>query len=131
LAAGMLDNLWRVRSASVAVASATGAQFRIESEPPDHSSPLYGITKWGGNIVRTLAEGMTRELGLLGVASGGLASVLVPLSAGGPTATGGGTVHETHIHLTYSGKMPSDENDLVALLEQLSPFIDGRLRTDN
>jgi hypothetical protein len=36
--------------------------------------------------------------------------------------------HETHIHLTYAGEMPDEPEDLVALLRQVAPFVDGRLR---
>jgi phage-related protein len=44
-----------------------------------------------------------------------------------PLDKGYGT-HETHIHLTYSGEMPDEPEDLVALLRQVAPFVDGRLR---
>jgi hypothetical protein len=35
---------------------------------------------------------------------------------------------ETHIHLTYAGEPPEEPRDLVALLLQVAPFVDGRLR---
>jgi hypothetical protein len=44
-----------------------------------------------------------------------------------PLDKGYGT-HETHIHLTYAGDMPDEPEDLVALLRQVAPFVDGRLR---
>jgi hypothetical protein len=35
------------------------------SEPKDPNSPFRGITGWGGNIIRTLADGMLRDTGVL------------------------------------------------------------------
>jgi hypothetical protein len=44
-----------------------------------------------------------------------------------PLSKGLGTT-ETHIHLTYAGEPPEEPRDLVALLLQVAPFVDGRLR---
>jgi phage-related protein len=44
-----------------------------------------------------------------------------------PLSKGFGT-YETHIHLTYAGEPADEPEDLVALLRQVAPFIDGRLR---
>jgi hypothetical protein len=44
-----------------------------------------------------------------------------------PLSKGFGTT-ETHIHLTYAGEPPEEPRDLVALLLQVAPFVDGRLR---
>jgi hypothetical protein len=68
------------------------------------------------------------------LAEGGIvtAPTLAVIGERGPEAVvpldkGYGT-HETHIHLTYSGEMPDEPEDLVALLRQVAPFVDGRLR---
>jgi hypothetical protein len=78
LASGMNASQYLVRGASRDLASATGQAITIESEPPDHSSPLYGITQWGGNIVKTLAEGIYDELGTGAAAARALAGALSP-----------------------------------------------------
>jgi hypothetical protein len=78
LASGMNASQYLVRNASYGLASATGQAITIRSEPPDHSSPLYGITQWGGNIVKTLAEGIYGELGTGAAASRALAGALSP-----------------------------------------------------
>jgi hypothetical protein len=78
LASGMNASQYLVRNASYGLASATGQAITIRSEPPDHSSPLYGITQWGGNIVKTLAEGIYDELGTGAAASRALAGALSP-----------------------------------------------------
>jgi hypothetical protein len=82
------------------------SQARIESEPPDHTSPLYGITKWGGNIVQTIADGIYGNLGVGTAAAGALAGSLVPSlgSAGamgmGVSAMpmGGGNTYVLHVN---------------------------------
>ena len=68
------------------------------------------------------------------LAAGGIVTspTLAVIGERGPEAVvpldkGYGT-HETHIHLTYSGEMPDEPEDLVALLRQVAPFVDGRLR---
>jgi hypothetical protein len=78
LASGMNASQYLVRGASRDLASATGQAITIRSEPPDHSSPLYGITQWGGNIVKTLAEGIYGELGTGAAAARALAGALSP-----------------------------------------------------
>jgi hypothetical protein len=78
LASGMNASQYLVRNASYSLASATGQAITIRSEPPDRNSPLYGITQWGGNIVKTLAEGIYGELGTGAAASRALAGALSP-----------------------------------------------------
>lgn len=68
---------WLNRAAS-SVASVTARKLTIHSEPPDHSSALYGVTKWGGNIVKTIAGDMMANLRVGDAAAAALASVLVP-----------------------------------------------------
>ena len=65
------------------LASGVRAEIAIESEPEAPDSPLRGITKWGGNFVRTYVEGMVRELGLAESAADLLGTALTP-APGGP-----------------------------------------------
>ena len=76
-----------------ATANAVGGRIRrplaIFSEPEDPSSPLAGITKWGGNIAKTIAGGMLHDEGVLQHAAARLASdvrnaLASPLAAAGP-----------------------------------------------
>lgn len=85
-----------VRDAAGNLARATRNQIGINSEPEDPSSPLHGITKWGGNIVKTIAEGIYGELGTGSAAAAALAGALVP-SVGAPGGMVGGTAGGTTI----------------------------------
>ena len=109
LARGMDAAEQRVRDASVRMSSATGSAIRIESEPPDHRSGLYGITTWGENIGNTLAAGMDRSLGTVSGASLALSHALVPsvaLSDGSGGTSGRGAVeYHYHAHLTVQGDL--------------------------
>lgn len=78
LAAGIVNNLGVVRDASRQLAAGMRAPVAIESEPEDHSSPLYGHMKWGGNFVRDLIHSMLGEVGGLRGAAGTVAGALVP-----------------------------------------------------
>ena len=44
-----------------------------------------------------------------------------------PLGQGGMGEYHTHIHVDYYGEPPDSEDSLVDLLEQVAPFIDGRL----
>jgi hypothetical protein len=48
------------------------------SEPKDPLSPFRGITNWGGNIVKMIAEGMDGQLGTASASARALAGALVP-----------------------------------------------------
>jgi hypothetical protein len=104
-AAGIVNKLGVVRDASRQLAQGVTSQARIESEPPDHTSPLYGITKWGGNIVQTIADGIYGNLGAATGASAAMAGALVP-SLGGGAAMGmgvsampmGGNTYVLHVN---------------------------------
>ncbi len=133
LANGIYSVVPVVRTAAGALANAVRGQAGILSEPKDHSSPLYGITKWGGNIVKTIAEGMTGELGVGKAAAAALASSLSPgaigsdvrsasSSAGGALSTGG-TVTNLTIVLQNHGDPILDEKDILETLQLLTPFI--------
>jgi hypothetical protein len=86
----------------------------IESEPKDHSSPLYGITKWGASFVKTYARGIAGSLGLATTAARALGGALVPSlvsSIATPRASpgvGGGIT----INLTVQGDLRADERTL-------------------
>lgn len=106
LASGMNNGYGMVLNAAGNLAAATRGQIAIESEPPSPDSPLRGITKWGGNIVKTIAEGITSELGTGTRAASLLAGSLVPgfgVGAGPslasvPTAiAGGGNTYNVHL----------------------------------
>lgn len=77
-ASGLNRGYGYVVDAAGNLGGAVRGQIGIESEPPDPNSPLRGITKWGGNIVKTIAGGMMGELGQGRSAAGALASSLVP-----------------------------------------------------
>jgi hypothetical protein len=135
LAAGIVNSLGVVHDASRSLAQGVASQVRIESEPPDPNSPLAGITRWGYNIARTLQEGMERGVGLVTTGSATLAAAITPGTLqgvsgalSGTEATAGAGGYHTHIHLTYSGEMPDSPEDLTRLLQEVAPFIDGRLR---
>jgi hypothetical protein len=91
VAAGMWDSMHLISNAAYAMANTVSRQVRIESEPPDHSSPLYGHMKWGGNFVRDIAGDILDTLGTGSAAAGALAGALVPnfgVSGGMPLAGG-------------------------------------------
>jgi hypothetical protein len=104
-AAGIVNKLGVVRDASRQLAQGVSSQARIESEPPDHTSPLYGITKWGGNIVQTIADGIYGNLGAATGAAGAMAGALVPsLGSAGAMGMGvsamptGGNTYVLHVN---------------------------------
>lgn len=136
-AAGMVAAYGWVRDAAGGLAAATRNQIGIESEPRDPSSPLHGITKWGANIARTLAEGMDAGIGTVTSASQRLAGAVVQPAVATPRpqrAAGvlggivGGTVTNV-FNLTFTGQAPDarNEREIVAALQRLAPFIDGKL----
>ena len=47
-----------------------------------------------------------------------------------PLGQGVGEYH-THIHLEFTGEPPEDDTELLDVLRQAAPFIDGRLRLSN
>lgn len=138
-AEGMNAAYGYVRTAAGNLAAATRNQIGINSEPEDPRSPLYGITKWGLNIARTLAAGMESGVGVVSSAAARLAGAVVspaaPVvsqprpqrSAAIVGAMTGSSV--TNINLTFTGDPPDsrDERELVATLQRLAPFIDGRM----
>jgi hypothetical protein len=115
---GMIDKVGAVKDAAGNVAAAAEGQLRIESEPPAWDSPLRGITRWGGNLVRTYADGMRNARAYLALAAqeaaatagfgvrGGqlaLAGTTGPLAASqGLTAAAGGGAGAVTVQFTYA-----------------------------
>lgn len=138
-AAGVVNSLGLVRDAGRQLGGALANQVRIESEPPDHTSPLYGITKWGGNIAKTYAAGILRELGAVSSASralagavglGGLAGIgsMRPSGVASNAGTSGGTVINNY-YFQWEGEGPKARNEaeIIANLQRLSPLVGGKL----
>lgn len=129
-AAGIVNNLGVVRDAGRQLAQGVASQARIESEPPDHSSPLYGITKWGGNIVKTIAAGITGELGTGTSAAAALAGSLVPSIGASGAASAGGSINGAAVknyNLTVHGKEPvvSSAQEILREMTRLESFDRG------
>lgn len=78
IASGMWASMPLISAAANEMASKVYQVAAINSEPPDRSSPLYGITKWGGNMVKTIAGGIYGALGRGEDAASALASAMVP-----------------------------------------------------
>jgi phage-related protein len=96
----------------------------IQITVPSVDIPLVG--KVGGFTIGLpdlpqLAEGGIVSAPTLAIIGERGPEAVVPLSKGFGTT-------ETHIHLTYAGEPPEEPRDLVALLLQVAPFVDGRLR---
>ena len=123
-AAGIVNNLGLVHDAGRQLAQGVGSQVRIESEPPDHRSPLYGITKWGGNIVKTIAEGIYGQLSTGTAAANALAGSLIPsMPVGTPLAAG--VAGETRVYQLYvdgKEKVVGGATDVLSAWEQMEGF---------
>jgi hypothetical protein len=130
-ASGIVNNLGVVADAGRQLARNAAGDFTIESEPPNHDSPLYGITKWGGNIVKTMAQGIYGELGTASSAAGALAGALVPSLAGGAMGYGGGVAASQtinyNLHVSGVPKQVRSPEEMVEELLALSAFSEGRL----
>ncbi len=95
MANGIYSVIPVVKDAAGNLANAVRGQIGIRSEPQEADSPLRGITQWGGNIVKTIAEGIYGELGTGSAAASALAGALVPsvsMPALGAGAAGIGTI---------------------------------------
>jgi hypothetical protein len=132
LAGGIYDYAALPGQAAGYAATKIRNQIQIRSEPPDHTSPLYGITKWGGNMVKTIAEGIYGELGTGSAAAGALAGALVPSLGGGAMSYGapmttaqGGNTYVLHVNgVPYTVGSPEEA---VAQLVELGVMTEGRL----
>ena len=86
-ARGIADSGGLVTDATRGILTPTGAAMEIRSEPKDHNSPLYGITKWGGNLVRTYADGMLGEIERIRIAArAAAAAAVIEVKREGPTS---------------------------------------------
>jgi hypothetical protein len=115
-----------VRDAAGNLAAATRGQIGINSEPSDPTSPLHGITRWGGNIAKTLAGGMLAETSTVSDAARVLAGALSP-SIGSPGMMGSGAMGgggDTYLQLVVDGKPKTvgSAGEMWAGFEQLSRF---------
>jgi TP901 family phage tail tape measure protein len=113
-AAGLNAAYGYVRTAAGGLAAAARGQIGIQSEPTDPRSPLRGITKWGGNLVDTYAEGIRKRMAILRqvmqtMAASAVPSVapMTPALAGVPLGAGrggGGSVNITNITVNVEGR---------------------------
>jgi len=127
-ASGLQSAVPVVYKAAAAVASATAGQIGIRSEPDDHSSPLYGHLKWGGNLVRDYAKSILGELGTVRGASAAMAGALVPSLAMSPASAAiqggamaaGGPVTNNYLVVEGKPKQVSDAQEMWSGFEQMS-----------
>lgn len=78
MAAGMKVGKGVVVDAASQLASSVRRVIAINSEPEAPDSPLRGVTKWGGNLVHTIASGIRADLDEARRAAGALGGALVP-----------------------------------------------------
>lgn len=113
------------------LAAAARNQIGINSEPKDRRSPLYGITKWGQNIAKTLAEGMNAGAntvrGAAAVLAGAAAvapvgAALTPSLAGARLSPSGDVHYHSHFELHIEGETPSsrDDDSIRRLLQRMA-----------
>lgn len=105
LANGIDASLWRIHQAASNAAWTMRNVIGIASEPRDPSSPLRGITKWGGNIVDTLVASGRARLGAAEAFAYELATAVRPqmnpsldLGLLGAVANGGHIVIDFNVH---------------------------------
>jgi hypothetical protein len=123
----LADGIWyeidrgTASNAAWALAANVSGPVFIESEPKDHNSPLYGITKIGGNIVDTIAGGIFANLGTGSAAAMALAGALVPSvgMVGAGYGAGGVAASQTiNYNLSVSG-VPYEVHSAAEMVEQL------------
>lgn len=132
LAVGLDSKYGVVRDSAGHLAAAVKGQIGILSEPKDPSSPLRGITQWGGNISKTLAAGMVGDLGALQAASSMAARAAVPqigaitgpdsMSAGSMASAGSsGYAGAAPITLIFNSSFPPTPTQGQALARAILP----------
>ncbi len=124
-AAGIESQVGTVRNAAGHLAAAVEGQIAIKSEPKDADSPLRGITKWGGNIVKTMAEGIHHELRSAQSAAGALGGALVPSMGSGATAYAGAGMGYGGggVTINFNSNLPYTEASKQAIVQELLPAI--------
>jgi len=103
------------------LAAATRGQIGIESEPSDPRSPLRGITKWGHNIAKTLAEGMASGYGTVRAAAGGLGMGVRAPAMAGMSGGGGVTIH-------FNSTFPPTPSQAQAVARSILPELEREKR---
>lgn len=133
LAGGMDRGYGVVVDSAGRLGGAIRGQIGINSEPEAHDSPLRGITKWGGNIVRTIADDILAHLGVGSAAAGALAGALVPGFGGAMPLAGGAMASGMGGGVTYQlvvngvERTFNSRDDFMNALADLSRFGDGGL----
>jgi len=134
MAAGLRVGKGELVVAAAELGGAIRGQLGVESEPKDHSSPLYGHMQWMPNFVDDLATTMTASAGALRDASHTTASALVPdLTANGPGAGmssfGAGTSGGITIQATYAPQFSTaSPSEGQAFARALAPSLVTELR---
>lgn len=133
----LADGLWAkygvVRTAAGGLAGAIEGQIGIRSEPKAHDSPLRGITRFGGNIVETMAEGIYGQLSTGRAAAHALAGALVPavgvpaLAGAGSGVGAGGVTNQWILNAGGVEKVFHSRDDFMQALDDLGSFGEGRL----
>jgi hypothetical protein len=104
MAAGVRVGKGNVVVAARELGGALRSQIGIESEPSDHTSPLYGHMKWGSNLVLDFANSIYGSLGTASSAAAAMAGALVPSVGGGAMGMGvsamptGGNTYVLHVN---------------------------------
>lgn len=136
LARGLNTRYGVVRDAAGRLAQAAVGQIGIRSEPKDADSPLRGITKFGGNLVDTYAEGMRARIASLRSVAAQVAAAATPSGIGAlspalvgaaPMPGGGGTTVINN-NFTFHGEPSRKEDDLTDLLQALTALGGGSVR---
>lgn len=137
-AAGVRTGAGVLVNAAAAGMTAVRREIAIESEPKSPTSPLRGITKWGGNIVKTLVAGIRGEIGLAGRGAGELAGALVPslrmpeLGFGdsaarlGSEATGAGVTYQWVLQVDGVPKKVGARDEVLDEYELMMGYSDRR-----
>lgn len=124
MARGLIDGTGAVEAAARGVSSATGRQLGINSEPKAPDSGLRGITKWGGNIVKTIADDMLAHVGYGANAAAVLAGKLVPRVAGvgmlaGASGGAAGDTYNWNLHVDGMARTVGTKRDAIEELDRI------------
>jgi hypothetical protein len=128
LAAGMIVGKGVVVDAASELAQGVRSQIAINSEPEGNDSPLRGITHWGGNIVKTLADDLLANLGLGRAAGAALAGALAPSMSGmapafaGASGSGGQGGPTFILQVDGANKVVGTRSDVLDGWDQIGRF---------
>ena len=143
IAQGMWDSMELISDAAYEMANQVSIWGpAVNSEPKHPGNALRGITKWGGNIVKTVADGIYDELGRGSQAAAALSAALVPsfASPGGfatpqtigsavPVAAGGNT-YNVHLEDKLDVRSVSDIGNALRRLGEAG-LLPGSLTNDD